>query len=472
MNQLANYPVFVRYKTPKTNWQAMRLGLYQTVLNHKPFFATNKYRVTKKIAQLKRFVITDENLQTQIWQILSNKKFAKYHKEFIKETFYLYPAIFIKYFLENKQWLKDDYYLGLVLSYAKNNNQLTEFKLACDNFFKNIDTLDKKCLYSNIYLNADDEKLANLNLVLSEFNLSPLTLKDKKFCVNNLSSLNNDNKIINEPKVSILVTAYNAQNTLQTCILSLLNQTYANIEIIVVNDNSDDETLMIVQALAKKDGCIKCLSLPKNTGTFVAKSIGAMYATGEFLTCQDSDDFAHPQKIAIQVQVLLKNKNLIATTSYWLRIDSQGNYYARQYYPFLRQNPASPLFRREQVQNDIGLWHSAWTGADSELWARLKRHYGDDKILAIKQPLTFASHLNNSLMNSDKFGVHNKDSALARLDYWENWQLWHIDCLAKKQSLKMPNIQDQLNQKIFQVPQSLIVNTDNILYNLNHHQLS
>lgn len=468
--QLANYPAFFCCKTPKSYWRAMRLGLYQTVLNHTPIIATKKSFVTKKIAQLKRFVIIDENLQTQIWQILSNKKFKKYHKEFIKETFHLYPNIFAKYFLEHKQWLKDDYYLGLVLSYAKNNNQLTAFKLACDNFFKNIDTLDKKCLYSNIYLNADDEKLANLNLILSEFNLSPLTLKDKKFCVNNLSSLNNDNKIINEPKVSILVTAYNAQNTLQTCILSLLNQTYTNLEVIIVNDNSDDDTPHIMQTLVKQDNRIKCLNLPKNTGTFVAKSIGAMYATGEFLTCQDSDDFAHPQKIAIQVQALLQDKNLIATTSHWLRIDNQGNYYARQYYPFLRQNPASPLFRREQVQDDIGLWHIAWTGADSEFWARLKLYYGDDKILVIKQPLTFASHLKSSLMNSDKFGVHHQKSALTRLDYWENWRLWHIECLAKQQTLKMPSIDKQLNQKIFQVPQSLIVNADNILYNLNHHQ--
>lgn len=470
--RLANYPVFVRYKTPKTNWQAMRLGLYQTVIDKRPIVYTPKAKVVRLIAQLKRFVIADEDLQTQIWQILSNQRFKKYHKEFVKETFYLHPNIFTKYFLEHKQWLKDDYYLGLVLSYASYNNIITNFKLDCDNFFNNIDTLDKKCLYSNIYLKSDSKKLENLNKILSTFELLPLTLKDTKFCINNLSSLNNDNKIINKPMVSILVTAYNAKNTIQTCILSLINQTYANIEIIVINDNSDDDTLTIIQDLAKKDGRIKCLNLPKNTGTFVAKSIGAMYATGEFLTCQDSDDFAHPQKIAIQVQALLKNKNLIATTSYWLRIDSQGNYYARQYYPFLRQNPASPLFRREQVQNDIGLWHSAWTGADSEFWARLKLYYGDDKILAIKQPLTFASHLNNSLMNSKLFGVHNQKSALARLDYWENWQLWHIDCLAKKQSLKMPNIQDQLNQKIFQVPQSLIVNADNILYNLNHHQLS
>lgn len=472
VHQLANYPVVFRYKTPKNHWRAMRLGLYQTVLNHTPFLFTKKYIITKKISQLKRFAISDENLQTEIWQVLSDNGFKKYHKEFIKETFYLYPKIFVDYFYHHKEWLNNEYYLGLTLSYTKNSKELENFKLEYDDFFKHCDTIDKKCLYANIYLNADNEKLGNLNQILSSFNLLSLRLNDKNFCVNNLSSIDSNHTINNSQKVSILVTAHNSQNTVENCIQSLLNQTYTNLEIIIINDNSDDNTLHIIQNIAKQDKRIKWIDLPKNTGTFVAKSIGAMYATGEFLTCQDADDFAHPQKIEIQVQPLLTDNNLIATTSYWLRIDNSGNFYARQYYPFLRQNPASILFRRQQIQDEIGLWHIARTGADSEFWARLKLYYGNDKILPIKQPLTFASHHKDSLMNSDKFGVHNKTSALTRLDYWENWNLWHINCLAKKQILKMPNIQKQLNKKMFEIPHSLIVNADDILYNLNHHQSS
>lgn len=469
-HQVANCPAFLRYKTPKSYWQAMRLGLYQTTLNNSPIIPTKKSLVTQKIAQLKRFTISDEYLQSEIWQILANDNLKKYHKEFIKEIFYLYPKIFVAYFLNHKEWLNDDYYLGLTLSYADDNNVLEDFKSECDNFFQACDNIDKQCLYANIFLNNNDKKLTQLNKMLSTFNLLPLTLTDKSFCVDNLSSYIDIKKEISQ-KVSIIVTAYNAKDTINTCIQSLLNQTYANIEIIVVNDNSDDDTLHIIQALAEQDNRIHWIDLPKNTGTFVAKSIGAMYATGEFLTCQDADDFAHPQKIAIQVDPLLDNEHLIATTSHWLRLDNNGNFYARQYYPFLRQNPASPLFRRQKVQNDIGLWHIARTGSDSEFWARLKLHYGDDKIIPIKQPLTFASHHKDSLMNSDKYGVHNRQSALARLDYWENWQLWHIECLVNKQTLKMPNVQEQLTQKMFEIPHSLIVNAGDIRYNLtNHHQ--
>ncbi|WP_080945874.1 glycosyltransferase family 2 protein [Moraxella bovoculi] len=467
--QVANYPAVLRYKTPKSYWQAMRLGLYQTVLNNTSIIQTRKSFITKKIAQLKRFVISDEYLQIEIWQILSNDDSKKYHKEFIKETFYLYPKIFVEYFLNHRECLSDQYYLGLVLSYANDNNILEDFKSECDEFFKNFDTIDKQCLYANIYLNANDKKITQLNHILSEYQLLSLSLNNDCFCVNCLSS-NIDKTQEHSSKVSVIVTAYNAQNTIKTCIQSLLNQTYANLEIIIINDHSDDDTLSIIQALARQDGRIRWVDLPRNTGTFVAKSIGVMYATGEFLTCQDADDFAHPQKIAIQVEPLLKNEHLVATTSYWLRIDNNGNFYARQYYPFLRQNPASPLFRRQKIQNEIGLWHIARTGADSEFWARLKLHYGNDKLLPIKQPLTFASHRKESLMNSDKFGVHNRQSALTRLDYWENWQLWHIDCLTKKQPLKMPDIQEQTIQKIFEIPHSLVVDIDDIRYNLKYHK--
>lgn len=467
--QVANYPAILRYKIPKGYWQAMRLGLYQTVLNNSSIIPTKKSFATKKISQLKRFVISDKYLQSEIWQILSNNGFKKYHKEFIKETFYLYPKIFVEYFLNHREWLNDEYYLGLTLSYVNDNNELENFQSECDELFQTCNSIDKQCLYANIYLDSNGKKLTQLNHILSEFNLLPLTLKENNFCVNSLSS-NIDKKQENSQKVSIIVTAYNAKDTIQTCIESLLNQTYTNLEIIIINDNSDDDTLHIIQTLAKQDNRIKWIDLPKNTGTFVAKSIGAMYATGEFLTCQDADDFAHPQKIAIQVEPLLNDEHLIATTSYWLRMDNNGNFYARQYYPFLRQNPASPLFRRQKVQDDIGLWHIAHTGADSEFWARLKLYYGNDRILPIKQPLTFASHHKESLMNSDKFGVHNRQSALTRLDYWENWQLWHIECLAKKQKLKMPNVQEQLTQKMFKIPHSLIVNWDDILYNLSYHR--
>lgn len=465
--QVANYPAVLRYKTPKSYWQAMRLGLYQTVLDCTPIFCTKKTAMVQLIAQLKRFELDESHAKTQITQFLTNISYQKYHKEFIREVFYLYPAIISEIFSTHSHFLNDGYYQGLYFSYLSSLNK----PINHHSFFDNLNNDDKRLLYSNVYLKTPKQKLENLNQIFSNHQLSTMALlnDESSFFINNLTNQHND-KIVQDNKVSILVTAYNSDKTLANCLNSLIAQTYANIEIIVINDNSTDNAKSIINDFIKKDSRIIGIDLPKNTGTYVAKNIGASIATGEFLTCQDSDDIAHAQKIECQVLPLLTDPNLIATTSYWCRLDDNGQFYVRQYYPFLRQNPASPLFRRQKVQNEIGLWHNVRTGSDSEFWARLKLHYGDDKIMVIKKPLTIASYRHESLMNSQEFGIHHKDGALSRLDYWESWSLWHIECLANKLPLKMPTVDEQLHKKLFTVPSFLVASVDDVRYNLKNYQ--
>lgn len=465
-HQVANYPAMLRYKTPKSYWQAMRLGLYQTVVDYKSVLSTKKSKVSFLIAQLKRFCFNDAQATEQISKILSDRSYQKLHKELIKDTFYLYPQIYTQIFVNHSHFFDDEYYQGLALSYQYHQKKA----LAPHQFFKNLDNVNKSLLFSNAYLDNPIKKVNQLNIILANHQLTPIQLKDDNnpFCIANFKAIQ-PTPIQKNAQVSILVTAYNATATIEFCIESLFNQSYQNLQIIIINDHSCDDTWQKIERLAKKDNRIMGINLPKNTGTFVAKNIGAMYATGEFLTCHDADDVAHPQKIERQVLPLLANNQLIASTSYWVRIDEGGNYYAHKLYPLLRQNPASPLFRRQQVQNELGLWHNAKTGADSEFWERLLLVYGKDKITIIKEPLTFGLHRADSLMNSSEFGVHHQGSALARLDYWEAWRLWHIDCLANGQFPIMPKLGEQIEQKMFKIPHSLVVDIDDIRYNLTHH---
>ena len=229
-----------------------------------------------------------------------------------------------------------------------------------------------------------------------------------------------------------------------------------------------------VQTCALPIYAVKVIALPQNVGTFAAKSIGAQYATGDFLTCQDSDDWAHPQKIAEQVRPLIEDASIIATTSHWLRLDHDGQYYVRQIYPFLRQNPASPMFRLQTVKQETGLWHLVRTGADSEFFERLKLVFGSEKIVVVKKPLTIASHRPNSLMTSKEFGIYNKPAALVRLDYWEAWRLWHIDNLYKKQNIFMPEVQQQANSisaQFINIPDSIAIDKTNLNQNLANHKV-
>jgi len=477
-----------RYMTAKRRWYALRLGLYRSILEHLSWASvkTPRHIVVITIAEIKCWNLSNSVAKSHIEHILYKKRYRQFHTEVIKEITPLYPEVIFNFLKENTNILESSYYQGLYIALLKQYCPLdTHIDSYLNTFLSNPEDdgyADKRCLYSNLALNTTLTKLANLNEVFAYHQLDQIELFDKQkpFTVTNLSALKEQNnkqrfQDYNQLyKVTVIVTTYNASDTIESCIYSLLQQTWRNLEIIVVDDASTDDTLLRLQNLSHRYKVLMVIALPQNVGTFAAKSIGAKYATGEYLTCQDSDDWAHPQKIAEQVQPLIDNANIIATTSQWLRLDFDGQYYVRQIYPFMRQNPASPMFRLQTVKRMTGLWHIVRTGADSELFERLKIVFGSDRIINIKKPLTIASHRPNSLMTSEKFGIYNQSAALARLDYWEAWRLWHIDILYQRKSLVMPSLEQQVNvtQAIFSgIPESIKVNIIQLRESWSKHKV-
>jgi glycosyltransferase involved in cell wall biosynthesis len=94
----------------------------------------------------------------------------------------------------------------------------------------------------------------------------------------------------NNPKLSIIVPVYNADKTLVTCVNSILNQTYKNLECILINDGSTDNSAVICDELEKKDCRVKVVH-QKNAGVSVARNNGLRIATGEWIGFVDSDDY-------------------------------------------------------------------------------------------------------------------------------------------------------------------------------------
>lgn len=77
-------------------------------------------------------------------------------------------------------------------------------------------------------------------------------------------------------------------------------------------------------------------------------------------------------------------------------------------------------------------------------------------------------------MTSEKFGIYNQSAALARLDYWEAWRLWHIDILYQRDSLVMPSLEHQVNvaQAIFSgIPESIKVDMLQLRESLSKHKI-
>ncbi len=91
-------------------------------------------------------------------------------------------------------------------------------------------------------------------------------------------------------KVSVIVPVYNAQKYLARCIESIVAQTYKNLELILVNDGSTDDSLLLCEEYSKKDDRIKLLS-QENSGAGLARNTGLQNATGKFVLFVDSDDY-------------------------------------------------------------------------------------------------------------------------------------------------------------------------------------
>lgn len=101
---------------------------------------------------------------------------------------------------------------------------------------------------------------------------------------------------MNQPLVSVIVPCYNVEQYLPKCIDSILNQTYKNLEVWLVDDGSPDKCGAICDEYAKKDTRIKVIH-KKNGGLADARNVALDVMTGEYVVCVDSDDYISPTHI-------------------------------------------------------------------------------------------------------------------------------------------------------------------------------
>ena len=139
---------------------------------------------------------------------------------------------------------------------------------------------------------------------------------------------------MNKPLISVIIPVYNCEKTVTVAIDSILNQTYRNIEIIVVNDASTDATKSIVKNIALSNKRVKLIDAPDDPCRFnlalnrnvnagySARNIGLEHAQGEFITFQDADDASFLNRIEIQLSLLLKSNSSHLTLD-WIQFDEK-----------------------------------------------------------------------------------------------------------------------------------------------------
>lgn len=124
--------------------------------------------------------------------------------------------------------------------------------------------------------------------------------------------------------VSVVMPAYNAERTIAESIESVLNQTYLNYELIIVDDASTDSTLHIAVDYGKTNSKIRVLRNIKNFGVAIARNYGIEEAKGEYIALLDADDVWETDKLERQIDLAIKEQADIVYCSYDL-IDECGN---------------------------------------------------------------------------------------------------------------------------------------------------
>ena len=146
-------------------------------------------------------------------------------------------------------------------------------------------------------------------------------------------------------KISIIITSFNSEKFIKSSINSVLNQSYKNFELIIVDDCSQDKTQNIIRKLQKKDKRIKIIFLKKNTGTAsIPRNIGAKHAKAEYLCFLDADDEWMKRKLENQIKTI--NNNTILSFTSCTYINKYGKRHSNYFLDDLRKKAQKFFFKK------------------------------------------------------------------------------------------------------------------------------
>lgn len=127
-----------------------------------------------------------------------------------------------------------------------------------------------------------------------------------------------------EELVSIITPVYKCERFIEETIKSVLSQTYENLEMILIDDCSPDNSAMIINKYVKKDQRIKYVKLDKNSGAAVARNKALEEANGRYIAYLDADDLWKNDKLEKQIRFMVENNYAFTCTDYE-KIDESGN---------------------------------------------------------------------------------------------------------------------------------------------------
>lgn len=223
----------------------------------------------------------------------------------------------------------------------------------------------------------------------------------------------------NYPLISIVTPSFFSERYIEECIRSVQAQTYNNWELIVVDGESQDLTVDIVQNISKADDRIRLINNTNDDGPAQARSLGLTHARGDYIAFIDSDDLWLPTKLADQINFMIKNDHYFTFTSYKKMFRNQAlskasisGHDSNTFKQYLKRRGianSTVMLRKECISAEIISTVGKSHGEDTLWWLLIMRQGYD--AFALQKPLTIYRMVDDSLsskvMNNQRTVWHS-----------------------------------------------------------------
>lgn len=304
--------------------------------------------------------------------------------------------------------------------------------------------------------------LDHVNAYVARHDVSLLSLREAPGSLVHRLASTPRNVVAEGPLISVIMCAYNAQATIEMAARSILDQSWRPLELLIVDDQSTDDTARIAFRLAREDARVRVHLNAVNVGPYVGRNLALGHAKGQYITCHDADDWAHPERLENQL-AYLRREQLAGALSAMLRMRADGQFArltrARGGGADGVVQPAyvSAFFERKAFDDRLQYWDSVRFGADSELFHRAEMAFQR----RVKRNLSFSMiclEHGGSLTSHPETGISEKGGLSdARIFYSSEYKAWHATA-----SSNIPRMEFPLLVRRFKAPDQAYVPFESI----------
>jgi glycosyltransferase involved in cell wall biosynthesis len=214
---------------------------------------------------------------------------------------------------------------------------------------------------------------------------------------------------VRAPRVSVVIPVYNGEAYLAEAITSVLGQTLEELELVAVDDGSQDGSRAILERYAREDDRIRVVANERNLGASAAMNRGWRLARSPYIARMDADDVALPGRLSRQVEFLDAHPSVAAVGGGAITIDSGGRRLSTVRFPTSHRAIRSTLLRhncishssvtmRRAVLAAVGGYRFGCDAEDYDLWLRLSEHF---ELAAVPEPvILYRLHLQQISISS------------------------------------------------------------------------